>query len=135
MAEFVEITCCRCGIRFGMTAQTHAELKKSSHTFSCPYGHQQHFPLGPTKEDQLRQERDLLQQRLAQKDDEIAWQRRHRESAARSASAYKGQATKLRRRAKAGVCPCCNRHFEQLERHMSVKHPDFQPEAEEEALT
>jgi hypothetical protein len=32
---------------------------------------------------------------------------------------------KANRKAKAGVCPCCNRTFKQLADHMKVKHPDF----------
>lgn len=37
----------------------------------------------------------------------------------------KGVATRLKNRAAHGVCPCCNRTFQQLARHMSAKHPDF----------
>lgn len=32
---------------------------------------------------------------------------------------------RLRKRASAGVCPCCNRTFSQLARHMQTKHPTF----------
>jgi hypothetical protein len=46
-----------------------------------------------------------------------------------SNSALKGAATKARKRAKAGVCPCCNRTFQQLARHMKSKHPNFDPKA------
>lgn len=38
----------------------------------------------------------------------------------------------MKNRVANGVCPCCNRHFENLERHMKGQHPDFQPEAGEE---
>lgn len=43
----------------------------------------------------------------------------------RRLSAAKGQATKLRKRAANGVCPCCNRTFVQLARHMATQHPDY----------
>ena len=75
--------------------------------------------------DQLRRERDRLKQQLAQKDDEIRVQRDCREAAERSASARKGQITKLKKRAAAGVCPCCNRSFENLRRHIDSQHPGF----------
>jgi hypothetical protein len=26
-----------------------------------------------------------------------------------------------------GVCPCCNRTFQQLARHMKAKHPGYGP--------
>lgn len=49
--------------------------------------------------------------------------------AAESQSAtLKGQLTRERKRAAAGVCPCCNRSFVQLSRHMKTKHPDFSAE-------
>lgn len=35
---------------------------------------------------------------------------------------------KLKRRVKAGVCPCCKRTFKQLVAHMKHKHPDFDVE-------
>jgi DNA repair exonuclease SbcCD ATPase subunit len=39
--------------------------------------------------------------------------------------AARGQMTKLRNRVGKGVCPCCNRSFENLKRHMVSKHPDY----------
>ncbi len=33
--------------------------------------------------------------------------------------------TKVKKRAANGVCPCCNRTFSDLARHMKAKHPDF----------
>lgn len=34
---------------------------------------------------------------------------------------------KIQTRVKGGVCPCCNRSFVQLTRHMKTKHPDYEP--------
>jgi hypothetical protein len=82
-------------------------------------------------------EAERLKQQLAQKDDEIRQERERArarlERSERSAAAYRGQVTRLRTRAKAGLCPCCNRSFQDLHRHMATKHPDFDP-AEEPAL-
>lgn len=77
----------------------------------------------------MRRERDQLKQQLAQKDDQIAYQRSMRKTTERQLIAQKGQVTKLRKRAKAGVCPCCNRTFVGLQRHMAQKHPEFSCEA------
>lgn len=106
------------------------ELYKSArHTpaisFYCPYGHQLHFAEGETEEQKLRRERDRLQQRIAQKDDEIADERNRRHLAERSTTAYKGQITKIKNRVGRGVCPCCKRTFAQLTRHMASKHPGY----------
>lgn len=43
-------------------------------------------------------------------------------------NAYKGNVTKLKKRASAGLCPCCNRHFTNLQRHIASKHPDINKE-------
>lgn len=122
------LKCCQCGEQFMLNPETEATLRRSSQLFHCPWGHSQHFPQGETAADKLRRENQRLTQRLAQKDDEITWQREHREAAERTARAYKGQTTRLRNRAKAGVCPCCNRSFSQLAQHMANKHPDFTSE-------
>ncbi|MFC6487312.1 hypothetical protein [Nitratireductor sp. GCM10026969] len=122
----IKLTCCRCKSDMWLPDDLYSAARKSPDiSFYCPYGHPQHFPEGETEEVRLRRERDRLKQQLAQKDDEIGWQRNQREAAQRSASARKGQITRLKNRAAAGVCPCCNRSFENLRRHMASKHPGF----------
>lgn len=135
MAEPVSVgTCYRCGEPMWMTAATRQTYLRNHAVFYCTHGHQQHFAEGKTREQKLqeqlddeRRQRQRAEQRVAQKDDEIGQQRLFKERAERSASAYKGQATRLRNRAKTGVCPCCNRTFQQLARHMASQHPDFTP--------
>ena len=123
-----EGNCYRCKVAMAMDQATYTAMKQSGKTWCCPYGHEQHFAAGKTEAEKLREQleaerraRQLAEQRNAQKDDEIAYQRR-------SAIAYKGQATKLRNRATAGTCPCCKRTFKQLAAHMANKHPGFTPE-------
>ena len=116
--------CSECGIIFTVPDSYERSLKNTHRTFWCPNGHAQHFP-AESSEEKLRRERDILKQQEARLQDEINDERRYRESAERSASAYKGQVTKIKKRASAGVCPCCNRSFENLRRHMDSKHPDY----------
>ncbi len=94
----------------------------------CPHGHRWHYTEGESEKDKLRRERNQLQQLLARKDDDLNRLRESERAAWRSASAHKGQVTKLKNRSKAGVCPCCNRTFKQLAAHMKNKHPNFDPE-------
>lgn len=93
--------------------------------FYCPYGHSNVFRAGPSEAELLRRERDRLKQQTAQLQDSINYQREARERAERRASAARGQVTKLKKRAAAGVCPCCNRQFMDLQRHMAAKHKGF----------
>lgn len=94
-------------------------------TFFCAYGHGQVYAVGETEAEKLRRERDRLAQQIAQRDDEIRRQRELREATERQLAAAKGQVTKIKNRVSAGVCPCCNRSFENLMRHMHSKHPDY----------
>lgn len=120
--------CPTCGVRHGIP---HA-LEKSAlndrgqrgQRIYCPNGHTWYFS-GQTEAEKLRLERNRLKQRLAEKDDRIAQEIKWREESERTAAAYKGVATKLKKRIKAGVCPCCNRHFGNLQAHIETKHPDF----------
>lgn len=127
MARLVEIDCYRCKEPFGLAEDTYRVLLRSHAQFFCPHGHGQHFMEGESEETKLRRERDQLKQRIAYKDDMIREAEARAEHERRRANGYKGHATKITKRAKAGVCPCCNRSFENLRRHMASKHPTFTP--------
>jgi len=137
--QMVTEQCCNCGVVFAMAKEFHDQCRArpgpNGKSFYCPAGHGQHYQ-GETEADKLRRERDRLAQRVAQKEDEISmWrataddQRDKAEHERRRANGYKGHAAKITKRAKAGICPCCNRHFVALERHMATKHPTFTPDA------
>jgi hypothetical protein len=87
----------------------------------CPLGHS-YIPAGKGEAEKLRE-------RLTAERDRAAQLAAQRDQAEASARAYKGQATRARKRAAAALCPCCGRSFVQLRRHMQTKHPDFDPEA------
>lgn len=134
--HFEEQDCINCGVRFGVPAGFTQHRRNDKRNFYCPNGHSMAYT--QNEADRLRIERDRLKQQIAQKDDEILaaqrgedWQRRLRESAERKAAAARGQVTKLKKRAAAGVCPCCHRQFTDLQRHMAGKHPGFLAEAVE----
>lgn len=92
--------------------------------FYCAYGHRQYYIEGESEETKLRRERDRLNQRIAEKDDEIKALEGRRRAAV-------GQVTKIKNRVGHGVCPCCSRTFENLARHMGSKHPTYTAEAAE----
>lgn len=122
---------CKCQIWIPDELNSAALHDRGVIPFYCAYGHKQFYIEGESEADKLRRERDRLTQRLAQKDDEIGRQREMREAAERRASAARGQVTKIRNRVGHGVCPCCNRTFENLARHMAHQHPTFAAEAAE----
>ncbi len=125
MTSFVSTTCAHCKVEFGLHPDTDRELRRSGYGFKCPYGHALVFNAGPSEEDKLRQERDRLKQNAAYLEDRLRAEVEHRKAAQNQARAQRGVVTRLKNRAAAGVCPCCNRSFAQLRRHMETKHKDF----------
>lgn len=109
--------CCSCGVVFAMPDYMMRAKRNDGSWFYCPNGHQQHY----TKSEI---------QRLREKLDEQTRAATQMAERARAAEANEQKAQtemkRMKRRASAGVCPCCNRTFQQLGRHMKTKHPDHE---------
>lgn len=114
-------TTCWCGIRLAIPenlydfAQVSDPGKVAIH---CPLGHEfvyNNNRLGKERERAERAERRATAEREL---------REHTEHKLR---AQKGATTKARKRHAAGVCPCCRRTFQNVRRHMSTQHPDYDP--------
>lgn len=115
---FTRLQCGECGILFAAPAHwVEVRRDRGDHgkEFYCPNGHCRVW--GASTLDKVRQERDRLKQQAARLEDEV------REANDRAAQEAK-KAARIKKRAEAALCPCCNRHFSQLERHMKSKHPD-----------
>ncbi|MBN3756051.1 hypothetical protein G3N95_24125 [Paraburkholderia sp. Tr-20389] len=105
------ITCCSCGVVFAMPDQLKNQLRQSGDWFFCPNGHRQHF--AQTEADRLRALLEQANRRNTDLVDEVARVQREKK--------------RIERRVNAGVCPCCNRTFVNLARHMVSKHQDAKP--------
>jgi len=114
--ELETTTCANCGVLFAMPQHLTASRMTDKEIFYCPNGHTLSFK---------KSEVDRLKEELAREKE--AAQRARDESARkdRLLSAARGQATKIKKRISNGVCPCCNRTFINLQRHMGTKHPDW----------
>ena len=117
---------CWCGISHAVPRSLRNEqLRKhevgQSMDVFCPLGHA-HVPSGESKAAKL-------QRRLDAEREERARVAAERDQAQASARAHKGAATRARKKAAAAVCPVpgCGRSFVQLRRHMTAKHPDYDP--------
>jgi len=127
--EMVVEECCNCGMAFAMPREfknDRLKRRRNDMSFYCPRGHAQHYT-GESEEVKLRRERDQLKQREAYLEDMRREAEQRAEHERNRANGYKGHATRITKRAKAGVCPCCNRSFENLRRHMADQHPQFTP--------
>jgi hypothetical protein len=123
-----KLTCGACHIPFAIPRDLHERLRNTGDKFWCPNGHG--ISYAETENDRLRvkAEREERWRREAQA--QVTHERDQRQAAERSASAYRGRVTRLKNRAAAGICPCCTRHFENVQRHMESKHPGFTESAE-----
>jgi DNA repair exonuclease SbcCD ATPase subunit len=132
-SKLITETCSGCGILYAMPEEFQKERLADKRAFYCPNGHQQNYT-GKSETQKLREQLDeeRRQRQHAQQQIEYEAQLRRQESERADrernrANGYKGHATRITKRAKAGVCPCCNRSFENLRRHMASRHPQFTP--------
>lgn len=113
--QFEVYDCCTCGSPIALTTARERELRKSRSNFFCPNGHPQAF-FGETEAEKLRKELAQEKQRREMAERETAMERKRAEAAEKAT-------TRLKKRVTHGVCPCCNRTFQNLARHMKTKHP------------
>jgi len=127
--ELVEVQCW-CGMWHGVP-KTLRDFQKRKHDngeeqcgIFCPLGHSWiHSGPGRAKEleKSLAAERARHDQTKAARDAAEALRIAAEEVAAKA----NDKVGKLKKRAAAGSCPCCQRNFGNLQRHMKTKHPDF----------
>lgn len=116
------ITCYKCGIPFGIPDYQYNRLINSQEGFFCPNGHEQFFS-GKTEAQKLKEQLEQKEKLLAQQTIRIETLRHDRDHHERCATRLRNKL----KRVKNGVCPCCNRTFSDLWRHMETKHPEYKP--------
>lgn len=116
------ISCCECGLSFAVSEKFKADLRRSGNEFWCPNGHKQRYT--ETTADKLRKELQREKEAHERTRSCVHSADQRTEAEKRSHSATKGKLTKTHNRIKRGVCPFCNRSFENLRRHMETKHSD-----------
>jgi hypothetical protein len=117
--------CYSCHIRFAMPEDFQRRCREAGPkmTFHCPLGHAQCYSVSDAQ--RLREQLDGWRRR-AERAETLAVAANDQATAAeRSKRAYKGHLTRERKRIGNGVCPCCSRHFTNVERHMRGQHPGY----------
>lgn len=108
------IECAACSVDFGIGADYMAKRRKDSGTFYCPSGHSNFYKAGKSDEQKLR---EATARETALKDQLSA--------AIRDAETTRVTLLRDRQRFANGVCPCCNRTFQNVLNHMKGEHPDY----------
>lgn len=114
--EFVMEECYKCGIPFMFPNYQKKRLVASQELFYCPNGHPQHY-CGKTEAQKLKDELELQKQQ----------HQRAQQQLSDTLLDTMNERNKLKQQVKRihkGVCPCCNRTFVNVQRHMETKHPD-----------
>lgn len=103
-------TCITCGCVIGMQDELYDQRLRDHKGYYCPNGHSQHF----TSESDVEKAERLL------REEKVRHQRTlERENEERAA---KEKIERKLKRVGRGVCPDCNRTFQNLARHMTCKH-------------
>lgn len=117
-------TTCWCGTPFSLPKQLLDSAQKAGHTIYCPHGHTVVWK--ETEVDRLRRERDRLKQDAARLEDERRAAEQEATISREGWDKAEREAKRLRKRASAGTCPCCQRTFSNMATHMKRQHPQFE---------
>ena len=110
------MNCGECGITFAMPETFRKDCKELGYTWYCPNGHSRIY----SETDVNKLKRELAKEES--KHDQTSAKLRDTKI---KLSCEKGQRTKLKNRIAKGVCPCCNRYFQNVKRHIDNKHPEY----------
>jgi hypothetical protein len=114
--EAVEVV--GCGHTVYLSADHIRERRRDHQIFYCTHcGRTNYYP-GKSDLEKLRGQ-------LASTQDMLNTVRADRDRKEYSRRAEKAAKTRIKNRISKGVCPCCNRTFQDLQRHMTTKHPDY----------
>ena len=112
------ISCADCGVVFAMPSEYEASRRRDQKTFYCPSGHGQSYS---------ESEATRLARKLAAKETELRAEKcesLRQKQMRESVEAENARVNRKLKRVQSGVCPCCNRTFQDLQRHMATKHPE-----------
>ena len=108
------VTCCECGIVFGLSETYIGERRADHGTFYCPNGDKQYYP--------AESDAERFKRRMVWAEQQRDSERRQHEVTKHRLRATKGAHTRTKNRIRQGVCPHCNRYFKNLHEHMLTKH-------------
>lgn len=122
--QLTTMNCKKCGGTYAINEHYRADRQANGGSWSCPYC-QRTWSYTESGNDRLKRELKAAQ-------NDAAWQKtlknRANKWAKRAEHQRRGEKaakTRIKNRVKNGVCPCCNRTFQNLMRHMKSQHPKW----------
>ena len=123
VGTLVVIECHKCGITYGLPRAKYDRCYRQGEDFYCPNGHCGIFC--QTEVQKLNKMLDNAKARAAAAERGADDWRNRAKAARRSLAATKGVVTRAKNRLSKGECPCCKQHFQNLHKHMEIRHPDY----------
>lgn len=113
------VHCGECGGTYAILKRYKERKKEQGGFWTCPYcktgwGYR-------TENTDL----EIARQEAKWANNRLATEKASHDQTKASLRAHKAAKTRLKKRVANGVCPCCKRHFENLQRHMQTKHPKY----------
>lgn len=128
------LNCHKCGGTYAMSNYYLEERRDDGVGWVCPY-----CQAGTAY---CKSEADRLRAELTKQKRSTDYQRREKEkylqqrnTLEHSRNGMKGVLVREQKklaRVRKGVCPCCNRHFKNVQRHMDSQHPHYKASVESE---
>lgn len=109
--------CITCMAPVFMDRAKYDQLNRDKTNFYCINGHAMHWPQ-ESAEEKLRKQLEFEKNRRESAE-------REAETARKAEAIVRGKLRATQERVGNGVCPCCNRSFTNLRRHMGTKHPEY----------
>ena len=116
--ELTEINCGECGGTYAINERYRLQAYQKGTSWTCPYCQVGWGYRGNSENDKLK--RQLEKERKRRE-----WAEQETKNTENRLRAQKAATTRIKNRVGAGVCPCCNKTFKQLARHMRSKHPNY----------
>ncbi len=113
-----EVDTCSCGGVYALPSNFIRQRRESHEAWNCPYCDRQ-------RSFENSHENEILRNKVARLERSVERKQNSLDYANNRVRSLKGVITRTKKRIGKGVCPCCNRHFADVERHMQNKHPDY----------
>ncbi len=121
------IDCGGCGGTYALSSHFLDNRRKDGESWTCPYC-RQWMAYCENENDRLKKDLERQKRSTAYQMREKENYLQQRNTLERSRNGMKGVLVREQKklaRVRRGVCPCCNRHFRNVQRHMDSQHPNY----------
>lgn len=123
--ELTTVNCGECGGVYAILERHRAQCQQKGTGWTCPYCKVDWGFFNNNENARLKRELAEAKRKIEYKDAHLQIMHNENTTLEHRRRAEKAAKTRLKNRVGKGVCPCCNRTFLDLQRHMQLKHPSF----------